>query len=190
MFDDDQPILRDYLLQSPDNLSKGILFAILSIRERLYNVETNMRDVLSGQDDSALWGFKHKAFMSLMNNKNILYFDLMEDCAAVDFVLYTLANKQHGLGLVKAGFVTTMLTGKSGCLDSVNCRLYGVDKRKLSWYNDGNFKRVLAYNALTEELGGSRLLWDNWCIEIAKTYPARFQTANHVSKYIVEAITS
>jgi hypothetical protein len=77
-----------------------------------------------------------------------------------------------GLGMPKAGFLIQLITGRLGCVDSINSKLYGSDINvavKGNLRSKGNIEKMERYIYFTDPI--SAILWDDWCEIVArKTY--------------------
>ena len=69
--------------------------------------------------------------------------------------LAVLMDGAKWLSTVKGGFVIQLVRGAFGCIDSINRRIYNLPKNIT-----GNVDK---YAELCESLGGSAMLWANWC---------------------------
>ena len=59
-----------------------------------------------------------------------------------------------------------------------NLKRFFVDKGKIT---AANFNKARKYLAVCKEIGGSEVLWNNWCDLIAAKYPKHFEAGDDVS---------
>lgn len=76
-----------------------------------------------------------------------------------------------GIGLAKAGFLTQLLYGRAGCLDTHNLVRFGLKEFKL---NKGvkpetRARWISKYLDATAMQGGPEQLWDSWCDYVGRT---------------------
>jgi tRNA nucleotidyltransferase/poly(A) polymerase len=110
-----------------------------------------------------IWDNRKKIFDSLTNVRD-------NEFAMLDWILRNIG----GLSLVKAGFLIQLITGKYGCMDSINMRVLGklltvtdfkISKTQL--HTKGTQQKIQQYVSAVNELG-SRQLWNDWCSIVAR----------------------
>jgi poly(A) polymerase/tRNA nucleotidyltransferase (CCA-adding enzyme) len=88
-----------------------------------------------------------------------------------ELFIYILKNIK-GLAAVKAGFVVQLVTGRIGCMDSINSKVYTGDitgfnpsskisKNKAGDFSPNTLKKIDQYIEYVDPL--SQILWDDWC---------------------------
>ena len=101
----------------------------------------------------------------------------------------------NGLGLAKASFMSQLTTSHKQfvCLDSVNCKEYGIKSSVLDYNkkstNGTKEKKIDEYfdtiNQIAKDNGSSsnpsEFFWDSWCYLTANNYPKSFKSYQHVS---------
>jgi hypothetical protein len=101
-----------------------------------------------------------------------------------------------GLGLAKAGFLAQLCWGRIGCLDTHNLRRLGIDpkavtvgaKPKTPKGVQGYRRRIDTYVSTCRFVGGSEVLWDDWCTYVADRQPKRYDGAEDVSAWHLQAL--
>tara|TARA_R100000908_G_C3754304_1_gene148650 strand:+ start:298 stop:2253 length:1956 start_codon:yes stop_codon:yes gene_type:complete len=133
-----------------------------------------------------------KTYFELWGNRQEVYNNMIgllksADTNPLDVMTVFLTIK--GLGLAKAGFATQMVTGKLGCVDSINSRMfYGDDIPKVLSKSKPKNLRAFAQeyiNVLNElaDIGyDSQKLWDFWTKIVA------FQINNPGDYYAAELL--
>lgn len=183
MYSEHQPVISDYALDSEENFARVLKFVLFTIRQSLTEATNQSR----GEQEANLFGYKLKAYEEIERDVE----KILEDCLRFNgqenfpAVLERL-TRMHGFGLVKAGFVCQLVFGFGGCIDSHNMVLYGIDRKQLRIDGIKSHKKRLdkcrEYLALCEKLGGSEILWDNWCEYVAQQQPNTFESAYDVSE--------
>lgn len=201
MYKDDQPRIAAFAQSSAENMHRTLTFVLCTIQQQLSVVPECMADIdRHGSESRFLWGFKGPAYEALCENINALYGAAMATSRVYaspntrrDELLNLFASLS-GFGLVKGGFAVQLIFGQSGCIDSHNLAMYGVQPGRV---RAGRFKRakpktrsliVSEYHNICDDIGGTAFLWDNWCEHLAKRTPAPFHTADEVSNFHVHAI--
>lgn len=98
-----------------------------------------------------------------------------------------------GLNIPKASFVLQLTGHEIGCIDTHNAELMGVNsddlvmRKTAKKYNPEKIWRYIGMCQSTQ-MGGSKMMWDNWCKFIYQKYPNKFESSNHVSRHHVDAI--
>ncbi len=164
------------------------LFAIASIRTFTWQLP----DMMDNYRDKGLKAFntlmptQRKGIKFVLKNSTWLY-DLIQSYKAGDIYAEELLLKLQRIpcvGLVKAGFIMQLTTGEAGCLDCHNLKMYGVNENTFKMngeFSIPNFNKARKYLALCNEIGGSELLWNNWCNLVADKYPKHFKSGDDVS---------
>ena len=191
MFQVDQPKVSAIALGSPEGTKWVALLAIVSAQQHFYK----MGDALvSLQRDGAqawcLYGPKRAGWAWLETKATYLWAQISEwnEVGNLDpeLVLSELL-KVPGMGMVKAGFFAQMTLGVTGCLDSHNMERLGFHPRTIRWPSSagpsGKALAIRRYLAAVSEAGGSEVLWNDWCRDMARRHPTRFADAQVVSAY-------
>jgi len=192
MYLEHQPVISKYARQSPDNFANVIKFVFCTIQQPL---DVSVRQASGLNTEDKLFGFKLKAWLNVKENKESLYQVCENAWQTRDKVaIMDALTECHGLGLVKAGFVTQLIYGFGGCIDRHNLARFGIS------YNQVNLNKKLKHSTklakirqylyLTNELGGCKYLWDSWCQHVADKNPNRYANAQEVSHlHIIGATT-
>ncbi len=150
---------------------RGVLFAILSIRQAITSVPEQLEQVERG-DYSPLFGFKLDAFDYLSDYGATLWRDVK--AAPDNGARLNVLTRVPGLGIVKAGFVLQLMGYDVACLDSRNVKREGRKPR--AFRSDGikgksgpAFQRKIA-RYLGEVEGKAANYWDAWCSDVSRVY--------------------
>ena len=181
---------------SPADMRNAAMMAVLSIQQAWGGVPSAMLDLKDkGRDSKYLWGFKRDTYEYLRDENNMehLYVTTLTERDPV--ALLDLWTTVPGLGLAKAGFVVQLTTGKVGCVDRHNALAYDVQPNQLTFPKGrmtvkAQRHKLEAYVHLTDTIGGSEFMWEQWCIMIAGKYPNTYRSAEAVSKQHVEIMGS
>lgn len=175
MYAEHVPTIAHAMREDLDTFKRGVLFAILSIRQPIRNVPAMLDDVERESASSVyLFGHKRKAYAWLQVNAERLWLHLKCDAGAPEpeasrAALHRLIEVP-GLGVVKAGFVAQLMGFDIACLDSRNVtrqgrepRAYRLDPRDMQ---GGRRKRIV--DAYVADVGGQAAeYWDAWCEYVA-----------------------
>ncbi len=201
MFKRDQAIISQYARANPENMARVCQFVILTARNKLVNVPSDMETCEQGEPSEilgVLFGWKFQAYNDVWINRQAHY-DYCEHAARVtsdkdlaSMIIEHFAD-QYGYGLVKAGFIAQLIYGVGGCLDTHNLRRLYINETKFKDFKTmktvkARRRKLLAYVNLCEQVGGAEYLWDSWCEYVAKGQPTTYVGANHVSRLHCEAL--
>jgi hypothetical protein len=172
MFKRDQNLIETFAKQGPKHTEQVAVFVIASIRTQFSTLPRIMKTYRkrgkNGLDE--LMPKQKEGILYVRQNRKWL-FNLLMNIPCI--------------GLVKAGFLLQCLTGTVGCLDCHNLRQHGlregVFKLSHNRVTEANLRKVRNYIQVCEELGGSEVLWNEWCEGMADRYSKRFADANVVS---------
>ena len=197
MYKDHNPPCREFMQDSPYGMYLGGVFVQSTIQERserLEQIMESVRSVGAQKTKKAYWGNKVKAVDHMYTNMDEIHENLMKFIRSKKDVHYKCMDyitQIPNFGLAKAGFYTQLLTGGVGCLDSHNCKIYGVEKKDLSISGVSDAlrqKRIRMYLDLCKVIGGSRYLWNQWCNYVASLYPKVWRDGFHVSELHVRCL--
>lgn len=194
MFYEDQRAIQEYALRGTEECNRVVYFVSATIQQHLYTVPGIVREfILLGKDSKYAFGSKKETILWAQDNAHDLWLYVnLFDGREVNHALHYF-TQIPGIGLVKAGFLAQLLTGKGGCIDVHNAKLYGVDLSKLKITAkekpETKERKIDLYVKTCENIGGSQYLWDEWCAFVASKYPTKFKDAEDVSKLHVSAIT-
>jgi len=168
-------------------------FTLATIQQQFHTVPQILREWRELKLDApTMFSFKKEGYQHVRHNSARLFTLLRhainneDPVDAIDTLL-----EIPGLGTVKAGFVAQLLGFEVGCIDGQNATLYDVDVSEFV-IRDGmkastRLRKIRSYVQLCEELGGSRVLWDNWCELIGQKYSS-FDDWQSVSALHTECI--
>jgi hypothetical protein len=182
--------------QSPKAMRGAAMMAVMSIQQSWGTVPQAMNDLKdNGMNSRFLWGFKADTYKYLLNKFHMdnLYATTLTTRDPVE--LLDLWTTVPGLGLAKAGFVVQLTRGMVGCVDRHNADAYDVPPSQLVFPKGrmtvkAQRHKLEAYVHLTDTIGGSRYMWEQWCIMIAAKYPDTYESARAVSTQHVTIMES
>ena len=181
MFAEHQPMIAKFAMQSETHFVRTAMFARLTVRRHLWEVPKFL--------DNDLYPSEVDAICAQALQQNGAYLYLCARKAEARKLFYEMAL-MPGFGFVKAGFVTQLVRGQYGCLDTHNQTLYKISRKDTR--KDGGqksfFSRADNYLALCAEIGSSEALWNTWCDYVAALYPHRYENGNAVSHMHVTTI--
>jgi hypothetical protein len=110
-------------------------------------------------------------FYDVFDNRHKIYNDITRfSDDPREMFIYILKNI-NGLALVKTGFLVQLITGRIGCMDSINSKMYGkqVDFNtskapsvtKSGEYSKQSMEKIDKYINFVDPI--SKILWDDWC---------------------------
>ena len=192
MYNRDNKMIQKYTDQGPTQTAMAAMFAITSIKTNTWLLPDMIDNYRDGgiKTLNNLMGMQREGIKYVMKNKEWLY-NLVQSYKAGDIYpeefLITL-QRIPCIGLVKAGFIMQLTTGEAGCLDCHNLKQYDVDENtfKVNGKDKGkmtaaSFNKARKYLAVCKEIGGSEVLWNNWCDLVAEKYPKHFEAGDDVS---------
>lgn len=201
MYRRDQAIISEYARRNPENFARVLQFVILTARVRLANVPADFETAEQGGPDAmgVLFGWKFQAYTEVWKHREVHY-TYCEDALrharseqelARDLIEYFAGL--YGYGPAKAGFVTQLIYGIGGCLDTHNLKRFNIPSRTFDSYCQiktakARRRKIAKYVALVYKLGGPKVLWDTWCYYVADGQPALYRSADYVSALHVEAL--
>jgi hypothetical protein len=171
MYRDHAPVIARAMRADVETFRRGVLFAVLSVRQPVRNVPSMLDDVdRQGRESAYLLGWKRASYDQLQLEGRALYADL---CA---IPLERPADAMRrlldvtGLGLVKAGFVAQLMGWDVACVDSRNAQREGTPLTEWRLEKARASPRLVerklaAYLARTE--GRAEEYWDAWCEFVA-----------------------
>lgn len=187
--------INKFAQESPESLACTFIFVLTTIRtnwaqvyysfpkiiavltkhsniEQLFNEYSVEKKIYN----SIIFGFKIPAINHLWQNRKSIFSKIksilaLEDGIDRDYVLYNYIIKNlGGFSTAKAAFAVQLITGKYGCIDSVNAKMYSAfldDKYELDKGNvEDKMRKYLAFlDALKKSTFNldSAKLWNNWC---------------------------
>ena len=192
MYNRDNKMIQKYTDQGPTQTAMAAMFAITSIKTKTFLLP-DMLDSYRDEGAKTLKNVMSKQIEGInyvMKKKEWLY-NLVQSYKAGDIYpeeLLLSLQSIPSIGLVKAGFIMQLTTGEAGCFDCHNLKEYslnentfkvnGKDKGKIT---AANFNKARKYLAVCKEIGGSEVLWNNWCDLVAEKYPKHFEAGDDVS---------
>lgn len=177
---------------SPANLVRAITFALATIQQQLETVPDIVQDFEAvGSASRFAFGSKAKGLDWLAVNGDQLYRDAMSNLDNPRELLRVFLQCP-GLGLVKAGFTSQLISGHVGCLDVHNIRMYSIPMASLRYSYPKSTElqqtKAQAYVDLCQGLGGSVALWANWCHYVAQKRPGNWSNGLAVSQLHVDCL--
>ena len=193
MYSEHQPLISKFAQSSPEGLARVIQFALLSARVKFFNMPSDFDAALQG-DPGTLYGHKGPGFNLAWVDREANYWNALDaynhawnDQDRANRLLLYFAGLP-ALGVVKAGFVSQMAFGLSGCIDTHNVKRFGVCQKTIRNWQNFNQKSptvrrryVDAYNAVIDAQGGTATLWDGWCTYLHTLNPKAYNSPDEVS---------
>lgn len=184
MYADHQPLISKLGRSDAQGFLRVATFAVCTIRVHLHTAVADLPYALAGEPCTSIFGQKHDALAALRRGAPELHEELeylFEFDASPDALLRVLMTVP-GLGLAKAGFTLQMIYGISGCIDTHNIARFNLPARQFqSGQKSVDRRRIPAYNAMVDRLGGTEALWDDWC-EYVAARDGSYLNADHVSQ--------
>jgi len=191
MFTNHQPYIGEWARGDAANFAAVGTFVICTIRTPLERAILDYRAYRDHGDVSALWGWKLSAVQELEDHAALrlerleaLRMGRSEDRNAMlgEIVGWS------GFSYVKGGFLLQLAYGMSGCIDSHNEKRLGMNMRKAGFGHGPKTPKhkqrmVRRYHELVDHMGGTEVLWDDWCRSIANKRPDAWADAFEVSRH-------
>ncbi len=195
MYAEHQPQLSSLGRSGPDGFARICTFALLTIRVSLWDANKDYPLVRQGNRQvRSVFGNKHQGLDFVNAEAEQLYerceaaFELSLSDEDAETVILGILCEIPCIGPAKAGFITQMVYGLSGCIDSHNLTRFGLhertfrlDKKRLRASPVRRFAILRDYNAFCLKVGGSRRLWDDWCCLYSARDPVNYPTPDRVS---------
>lgn len=190
------PQINKFAFESPDKMFIVVAFVMFTMQTSWYNVVEQFPEFIKWFFENAL---KNKKIISNINppgtghmimspkknvggpsdklsyvfeawtNRKKIYDKLGEyRNDPVEMYIWILENIK-GLGMPKAGFLVQLITGRLGCVDSINSKIYGTEiKTGVSGNlrSTGNMEKIINYITFADPI--SKILWDDWCEIVAR----------------------
>lgn len=196
MYTRDATLIGQYARSNAENMRRVYAFVIATVQQPLDMVGDILDDIdKEGEASRFLWGWKPQAWRYARDNAQEIYdgamtlWDFSETDRDAEDLLVGYYAGMPGLGLAKGGFMAQLCFGLSGCLDSHNVALHGLDPRQFAAarFKGAKTKKtrdriVKTYNTTVDACGGGQVLWDSWCEHVANL-PNKFKSADGVSRY-------
>lgn len=172
MYREHVPVIAACMRESAEGFKRGVLFALLSIRQPI----TYVRPMLAQVDEeraeaSCLLGFKRQAYRQL-ELEGARFWEALRGEYEPRRVIIEL-QRMHGLGIVKAGFVAQLMGCDVACLDSRNNDRDARPRRAYDYVKARTKPEALARKVdryLGETQGRAEEYWDAWCADVAQVY--------------------
>ena len=182
MFKNHQPLIEAWAKESPEKTAHVIKFVLASIRCHFERIPERLEKALDG-NLRELTPYARDGFAYV--DSTDLRCENTDDASLLAW--YT---QVPGIGIVKAGFIVQLLHGRTGCLDTHNLRIYGLNPNvfKMPAKAEALYKRCKLYADVCLTLGGAERLWNRWCQEIVNLRPKEWHHPNVVSQAHVDFI--
>lgn len=184
MYHNHVPVIAAAMREDHHAFARGILFAVLSMRQPFDTTPDQLASVTAGDDwnlDHAyLFGFKRDAARYVTEHAATIWRDVLDTPAIADQI--RVLCRIPGMGIVKSGFVLQLMGYDIGCLDTRNVKRAGLNPR--AYRTDGVKGKagaafVRKVDRYVAEVGGrAEELWNVWCEDVAVTYE---KTAHQIS---------
>ena len=201
MFAEHQPQLSKLGRSGPDGFARICTFALLTIRQPLWDAVADYPIVRGGDRKvRSLWGYKHAGLSAIERDVALYYercetaFEDLDDEDAEDLIVSTLCEIPN-IGPAKAGFITQMVYGLSGCIDGHNLSRFELPERTFRLDKKAHSPRrqcaiVRDYNRFCRKVGGTERLWDDWCGYVSEKDPVNYLSPEHVSALHLTPLTA
>lgn len=216
-YEEHTPMIRNFASQSPENFAQVLMFSPLSanitfsdlfegfpvlmywLRDKNKVTSDELSAFINGLTSTSKrqilakvigreGAWKIRTIVEVWNKRKQLFdkANKLNDEGDMEGLISLFSNIP-GVGPVKAGFISQLIFGKLGCLDTHNVDMYTALSKKMGWglekyldinaWNNPRYKEegVKAYVSLLkrmdQELGiGTRELWDLWVDLVGELY--------------------
>jgi hypothetical protein len=188
MYARDVPKLALPARQCPHAFLDVVTFVLLTIRQPLHSVASQMIDVRRrGTDSPWLFGSKRDGYAVAAADPTLRP-DVLRAIDAGDRVgAIRRVMRLPGLGIVKASFVVQCLGGDAACLDSHNLTRLGLPEGAFkvppAANDDLKTRKISAYLSICDASGPAEWWWNTWCEYVAGRRGSPLQTADDVSAF-------
>jgi len=190
MFYNHQPAVGEWARQDPANFAAVGAFVICTIKTPLERAILDYRAYQDHGDHAALWGWKLSAVQELEDHaaERLAQLEALQLGRPGDRdAMLGVVLSWTGFSYVKGGFLLQLAYGMSGCIDSHNEKRLGMNMRQAGFAHGPKTPKhkqrmVRRYHALVDQMGGSEVLWDDWCEFIARKRPDIWRDAFEVSR--------
>ena len=184
--------ITDYAQESPEHLFRVGLFVIATMNRHFEIVGRAVADYTEfGEQSTWFSKWQHRALAVWCHEAPRLHRRLgMWRETSVGFALMEVIQLP-GVAITKGAFFLQLLGFPIGCLDRHNLRYAGLEEntfKKVPASVEGLTRKLHTYIGLCKELGGSEVLWNQWCNHLATTRPKSFASAEVVSELHVRYI--
>lgn len=180
MYHDHQPTIAASARKSPDGFKRACVFVLSTIRVGLPTAVAATKTYFTKgeREPVAFFGSKLDGLDYLNEHAERLW-SCCEHLAAtldgrdLENALIDVLIDIPGIGFAKAGFISQLVYGCSGCIDTHTLIRFGIPARRFSpWIAGLTSKRrhqfIEEYNDTVEACGGTEMLWDGWCSHVSK----------------------
>lgn len=180
MYREHAPVIAAGMREDPEIFKRGLVFVILSIRQRIDLMPGQMDEVEERRAEApCLFGWKRRAYRHIELHGREMH-ETLNALWSAD-VLPAWAERQAiralmqvpGLGIVKAAFAAQLFGFDVACIDSRNAEREGR-KRDAFKYDKGRSTDARLEKLLTLYLsvthGRAEEYWDAWCDYVAADY--------------------
>lgn len=187
--------INKFAQESPESLACVFIFVLTTIRTNWAQVyysfpkiiavltkHSNIEKIITDHPTeekfykSIIFGFKVGAINSIWENRKSIFNKVksildMGDDVDKDFLLYNfIVKNMKGFSAPKGAFAVQLITGRYGCIDSVNTQMYMKHIKGEFNLNKSNIdEKLKEYVAFLDALKKSTFnldsakLWNNWC---------------------------
>jgi len=184
--------ITEYAEESPEHLFRVGLFVIATMNRHFELVGRAVADYAARGDESTWFSRRqHNALAVWCNEAPRLHrrTSIWREMS-VEFALSEVIQLP-GVAITKGAFFLQLLGFPIGCLDRHNLRYAGLDEnifKRVPASVEGLTGKLYTYTELCRDLGGSEVLWNQWCQYLATTRPKSFANAEVVSELHVHYI--
>lgn len=176
MYREHAPVIAAGMREDPEIFKRGLVFVILSIRQRIDLMPGQMDEVEERRAEApCLFGWKRRAYRAIQLDGGWLWNRCTSWASEPDGARWAIKDLMQvpGLGIVKAAFAAQLFGFDVACIDSRNAEREGR-KRDAFKYDKGRSTDARLEKLLTLYLsvthGRAEEYWDAWCDYVAADY--------------------
>lgn len=191
MYNPDAHTIAEFAAQKPENAFRVGLFVISTINQHFERVPFMLDDWAQfGMQSAQYMRWQKKGISELAATQDTLHSQVLawqkQGKRARHKALRHMVERT-GFGVIKAAFYVQLVLPDCGigCLDRHNLKMYGLSPTAFSAIPtsvSGLTHKINTYLALSDRLGGSESLWNNWCNYLAAIRPHVFACGEEVSR--------
>lgn len=187
MYSEDMPLIRDAMRADMEVFRRGVMFAVLSMRQKIVNVPDQMGALFEPDEDNnenPLFGHKWQSWEYISNNSKCasLWSRIKQQIPSwgqyptrgETIIALSALLEVPGLGIVKGAFILQLMGFNIACLDGRNAARLGRSEREFETSSAIKARPVSIGRLLDayvgEFYGEASEFWNAWCEDVAATY--------------------
>ncbi len=187
MYSEDMPPIRDAMRADMEVFRRGVMFAVLSMRQKIILIPDQMGALFEPDEDNnenPLFGHKWQSWEYISNNSRCasLWAKIKAQCPPHGNYPSSVQTRHAlldllqipGLGIVKAAFVLQLMGFNIACLDGRNAARLGWNERAFETSAAIKARPVTLFRLVNSYLdnfyGEASEFWNAWCEDVAATY--------------------